>query len=171
MDKTELRKKMRQQRNDLGWDEISHYSKIISDKVKELAEFQQAERIMIYLPFRNEVDTAYLLTADKKYALPVIDENKLLICEYSQDFVKNRYGIFEPRDRKEVAVDLIIVPGLAFDRERNRLGYGKGHYDKLLPELNIPAIALAYDFQIVEKLPAEEHDIKMTKIVTEKRII
>jgi len=171
MDKTELRNEMRTKRNSLGWAEISHYSKNICDKVQGLTEFQNAKRVMIYLPFRNEVDTGYLISSDKQYALPVIDNDRLLICEYSQDLIKNKYGIFEPRDRKEVPVDLIIIPGLAFDMARNRLGYGKGHYDRLLSEMKVPTVALAYDFQIVDQLPAEEHDIKMDKIVTEKRII
>jgi len=68
-------------------------------------------------------------------------------------------------------LDIAIIPGVAFDIRGMRLGYGKGYYDRLIKNLHCPKIALAYEFQIVDNIPEEEHDHLMNKIVTEKRII
>lgn len=71
----------------------------------------------------------------------------------------------------ENEIDLIIVPGVAFDRQRNRLGRGKGFYDRLLSTLNVPKIGISYDFQLKDQIPVEPFDRKMDLIITEKEII
>ncbi|MEK7196768.1 MAG: 5-formyltetrahydrofolate cyclo-ligase, partial [Nitrospirota bacterium] len=82
-------------------------------------------------------------------------------------------SVDEARLRKMSDIDLVIIPGAAFDTQGNRLGYGAAYYDKLLAtmERKIPIVAPAYEEQIVEKIPAEPHDIKVDKIITDKRVI
>ena len=90
-------------------------------------------------------------------------------------FSKSRLGILEPlREKKTVntdEIDLVIVPGLAFDKSGNRLGHGKGYYDRYLERCgeNVFFIGIAYDFQVLDTIPADAHDIKMNMIVTESR--
>ena len=90
---------------------------------------------------------------------------------------EDKYGILEPTKDIEAMnkneLDLVIMPGLAFDTNGGRLGYGGGYYDKYLQKIagNLSKVALAYDFQIVQEVPKEEHDIKVDYIITEKREI
>ncbi|HEC88549.1 MAG TPA: 5-formyltetrahydrofolate cyclo-ligase, partial [Thermoplasmata archaeon] len=84
------------------------------------------------------------------------------------------YGILEPRKeflRIENNADIFIIPGIVFDEDGNRIGYGGGYFDRFLSDFKGKKIALAYEFQIIKKMPNEKHDVKMDFIVTDKRII
>jgi 5-formyltetrahydrofolate cyclo-ligase len=96
------------------------------------------------------------------------------IREFERDVSPGAWGIPEPHEHNRVAldaVDLLIVPGLAFDDRGNRLGYGAGFYDRLLASCSKPTVALAFEGQIVSEVPAGNHDIRIKKIVTETRVI
>jgi 5-formyltetrahydrofolate cyclo-ligase len=155
--------------------------------------FKQAKNVLLYVSFRSEVDTRrYLddvIKLNKKLILPVVDSKhgKLNLYEVSDvsDLEPGYMGILEPRKRADMSVslkdiDLVIIPGTGFDRDGNRLGYGGGYYDKLLSyeskqlsrvDKHITIIALAFEEQIGENIPAEPHDIKVDMIVTDKRLI
>ncbi|MBZ0157443.1 MAG: 5-formyltetrahydrofolate cyclo-ligase [Alphaproteobacteria bacterium] len=149
-----------------------------------LSAYQSARFILLYASFRSEVDTfemiRHCLTQGKRVALPRVDSAKGELFLYEirgmDDLAAGCWGIREPipspeRERGVQEMDLIIVPGVAFDEQCNRLGYGKGYYDKLLREKRAKAVALAYEEQIVASLPAETHDIKMDAIITDQRTI
>lgn len=90
------------------------------------------------------------------------------------DMEKGAYGILEPktvRKADENNIDVILVPGLAFDRNGGRMGFGKGYYDRLLESSKAVKIGLCYDFQILEKIPTESHDVPMNFVITEKEIL
>ena len=90
------------------------------------------------------------------------------------DMKKGAYGILEPktvRKADENNIDVILVPGLAFDRNGGRMGFGKGYYDRLLESSKAVKIGLCYDFQILEKIPTESHDVPMNFVITEKEIL
>ena len=101
----------------------------------------------------------------------------LEICQIKNisQLQKSHKKILEPhKDCQKIApekIDLIIVPGIAFDKQKNRIGYGDGFYDRLLKKTKCPTIALAYEFQIVHNIPGEKHDVKVDQIITEKRIL
>lgn len=162
-------------------------SQLICQKFVSLPEYQAGRTIMYYLDVRTEVRTRhYLPTAlasDKKIVVPycVDGELELFHLENMDELDVGMYKILEPKpdlralpekrvDVKEL--DLIMVPGVGFDRTGARMGHGKGYYDKLLEHarLETPLVALAFECQMFEEIPTAEHDIFMDKIVTEKDI-
>ena len=147
-------------------------------------EFQNADRILIYLSKDEEVGTDNLLgralELGKRVCVPVVDQktDELQISELPGpeiDFRMGAFGVREPAEEdlnfvSPDQIDLVIIPGLAFDRRGGRIGYGKGYYDRLLKRLGsqIPRIALAFDFQVLDTVPQEENDILVDAIITEK---
>lgn len=158
----------------------------IRQGIIRLPEFTDAKTILFYASFRSEVDTREMikitLSQGKRVILPKVDkENKILKLyeiKNTNELVKGYMGILEPSvSEKRLTglddLDLIIIPGAAFDVSGSRLGYGAGFYDRLLAGMKnkIPIIAPAYEEQIVDDIPSEPHDVKVTKIVTDKRVI
>ncbi len=158
----------------------------ILQRIIMLPEFSSAKRILFYASFRSEVDTVDLIKLSlhlgKIAVLPRVcrEENILRLYEIKSinELASGYMWILEPpvdetKLRKMSDIDLVIIPGAAFDTQGNRLGYGAAYYDKLLAtmENKIPIVAPAYEEQIVEKIPAEPHDIRVDKIITDKRVI
>ena len=136
------------------------------------------------MDFKNEVTTSILiknmLSEGKRVLVPFTDSVNTAIIPSEifkeSDLVLNPFGYYEPKNLLSVPVeeiDLVIVPGVVFDKNLNRIGFGKGYYDRILAKLKASAkkIAVAHDFQLLDLIPTEEHDIKMDILVTEKRII
>jgi len=182
--KDKLRKKLIDIRKNLSQKEILENSNKIKEKLFNLKEFNQGHVILFYVSYDNEVYTHEMIKESQKLGknivVPVSDKkNKRLILsklENWYDLKQGAYGILEPFGEKinEVSIDeidLIIVPGVGFDEHGHRIGHGKGYYDKLLENSKTLNIGLAFEFQIVENVPTEKHDIPLNKIVTEGRII
>lgn len=173
---------MLKKRNSLSTYEILKKSNEIIKRLESLKEFGK-NKIECYISFGSEVYTHGLIRKyvnEKTIFIPVIDKrNHIPYLSHLKDWKElesSVYGILQPRkeflrivDFREI--ELAIVPGIAFDEEGNRIGYGKGYYDRLLSRLDAVKIALAYDFQIMNQIPNEKHDVKMDVIVTDKRII
>jgi 5-formyltetrahydrofolate cyclo-ligase len=183
--KHDIRATILQKRNDLSASDLARKSQRIKEQVFGLEEFRQARTILLYVSYGSEVATHEMiqecLTRGKKVAVPCTDANnrKLSLSELRrwEDLGVGTYHIQEPRVecRCEVPltkVDLIIVPGIAFDYAGHRIGHGMGYYDRLLSE-NVKAtkIALAFELQLVETIPAERHDVSVDIIITEERVI
>jgi 5-formyltetrahydrofolate cyclo-ligase len=158
----------------------------IRERLLSLEYFKQARAILFYASFRSEVDTfqliKYSLKAGKKIALPKVDKEKKRLEIYTiqdlSEVAPGYMGIPEPVPaiHREVIldeIDIVIIPGAGFDLKRNRLGYGAGYYDRLLSKsINKKmTIALAFEEQIVDDIPAEPHDVKVDMIVTDKRLV
>jgi 5-formyltetrahydrofolate cyclo-ligase len=156
-------------------------SLLIKEKLFETSEFKKAKIILFYASLTKEVDTDIMIKdaqeQGKTIALPVVEEGEkkiipYLVSDFDSRFVIGAYGIREPdKEFSEPisidALDLVIVPGIAFDREGNRLGRGKGYYDrflKILPK-HVLTIGLAFDFQIVCNLPHSSVDSPVNKII------
>lgn len=154
------------------------FSEQIRYRIEQLPEFRTAKTILLYHALPDEVDTSSFLQSwdqDKELLLPVVKGEDLIIRNYhAGDLKKGSFGILEPQG-KEVTdlstIDLIIIPGVAFDKRRNRLGRGKGYYDKLLSQTSACKVGICYDCQVIDLLPVEEHDIPMNYIITELGII
>jgi 5-formyltetrahydrofolate cyclo-ligase len=163
-------------------------SQVICERLVGLPEYKSAQTVMYYVDVRSEVRTRhYLKTAlghGKRIVVPycVVDEEleTFLLTDMNQLAV-GMYKILEPRPElrsvPELKVpveelDLIIVPGVAFDRVGGRLGHGKGYYDKLLEHARpaTPLVALAFECQLFPEIPMQAHDIFMDKIVTESAV-
>lgn len=182
--KAQIRKTLLSKRNNLTHEEILKAEKKIITHLLSMDILNQAESVMVYMDFKNEVRTQelieHLLTAGKSIILPLIDHNEIIPYRISSlgDLKQGTFGILEPDKNKcepfdAQQIDFVILPGVGFDRAGNRLGFGKGYYDRFFLQLkaDVKRAALAYDFQIVPRIPAAPHDIPMHYIITEKQII
>src|SRR3989338_5477412 len=180
--KAYLRREYKNKRNALTEAEVKEKSRMIAERIRNFALFQNAQVIGAYAAIHNEVDLREVLQdqlGGKKIAFPIIVRNTLLyfsISSYQQQLRRGSYDILEPDSSicptaAKSDLDIIFVPGLVFDTQGNRLGYGKGYYDRFLQGIPAVKIGIAYDFQIVQTINSEEHDIPMNFIITEKRII
>ncbi|HEX6242142.1 MAG TPA: 5-formyltetrahydrofolate cyclo-ligase [Polyangiales bacterium] len=146
--------------------------------------FAEARLVLAYAPLRFELDPGRLLavarTHGKRVALPrVVPETgdlSLHVYADGDSLEESGFGVREPLPSAErVAphqVDLVLVPGLAFDASGYRLGYGKGFYDRLLPHLSLArSVGMAFELSLLPEVPREEHDIPVQRVVTEKRVL
>lgn len=156
----------------------------LSDKILEnlgtTEVFRTASCVAIYHAIPGEVQTASFIEkwyTKKKILLPVIEGDDLRLLPYtgSESLKAGVFGILEPiRTDLSIAendIDLIVVPGVAFDRERNRMGRGKGYYDRLLSTLQAPKAGICFGFQLLPSIPVEPFDKKMDLVITEEEII
>jgi 5-formyltetrahydrofolate cyclo-ligase len=183
--KTEILSRILKKRRCLTAAEIMEKSKQIKRRLFELKEYEEAKTILFYVSYGNEVSTHEMikdsLAIGKRVVVPKVNEKDHSLClsllSKWEDLVICSYNILEPRLEciKEISlesIDLMILPGVVFDSQGNRIGHGFGYYDRLLKNKRKENIlALAFECQIVEKIPAEEHDIRVAKIITEDRII
>lgn len=171
---------MKQKRKVLTTDEIHEKSIAICEKLLEINAFKNAKTIMIFMSAFKEPDTIPIIKnifrLSKKVVVPVTDQQtKIITPSYINcldDMIAGAYNILEPQIIKSAplcAIDLVIVPGIAFDKNGNRLGFGEGYYDKFLKNYKKIKIGICYDFQLLDKLPADEHDIPMDIILTERQ--
>lgn len=181
--KKELRKRILNIRNNLSVDKVKNNSSLIMDKIINLKSYQESKVVFIYMDFGNEVITSqlikHMLSENKRVVIPFTDTlNTVLIpseITKEADLKLNSFGYYEPINICPVNVediDLVIVPGVVFDKNLNRIGFGKGYYDRILNKLKPSAkrLAVAHEFQVLESIPTEDHDVKMDMIVTEKNI-
>ncbi|MGN0464727.1 MAG: 5-formyltetrahydrofolate cyclo-ligase [Lachnospiraceae bacterium] len=157
-------------------------AKNCTKRLIQTKEFQAAKTILIYISYNGEMMTDYIIDEarrqNKIVAAPTVLGREMEFFTFSskEELVKEKHGILEPipsektKIREEEA--LIIMPGVAFDEEKNRVGYGGGFYDKYLQKHpNLKKIAIAYEFQIVDFVPTDEFDQKPDCIITEERVI
>lgn len=160
-------------------------SRGIGRRLLNLPEFERARTVLFYIAFRSEVETQSLidkaLALGKEVAVPVVraEPRGLIPCRYScaADLARTTLGVLEPRPEcacpvEPAAIDLVVVPGAAFDIRGGRLGYGLGFYDRLLAEVpRAPRVALAFECQLLSAVPAEPHDVPVDLILTEERAV
>lgn len=187
-EKKTIRKNTISLRNELSKDAVDKKSEIICSKIFELNEFKNADIVLCYSDFNNEVKTDNFidmaLSMGKKVYLPKIDEKYLSMDFYRitnrDELVSGYYGIFEPDCNSDKFIYendsstyvFSIIPGVAFDKCLHRIGYGKAFYDRFFYDKQlIYKCALAYDLQVYDIVPSESTDIKMDCIITEKDII
>lgn len=175
MDKTSLRKKIREQKRAMTEAEIVERSEKLGVLFVSSELYRNAQTIYAYLPYNQEVRTVPMLERamkdGKRVAVPKVygEEMKFLYITDLNRVEKGYAGIPEPIGDEPVAQDptaLVLMPGLAFDREGHRIGYGGGFYDKFLSaEPGHPTVALCYEFQMVERIPTEEFDIPVDQVI------
>jgi len=184
-DKKRIRKEILGKRGALTEREVREHSLLIKEKLFGLREFKDAKLIMFYVSFRNEVRTEEMIeeamASGKKIALPVTTPKKdmrpYLVFNLREDLAPGCFGIPEPKecpDREVNAkdIDMIVVPGVAFDREGGRIGFGQGFYDRFLHSI-LPrpfCVGLAFELQVLETLPLEKYDETLDAIITERQI-
>ncbi len=175
--KQALRKQMLECRRCLSADEVSKKSKCIIDNILATTSYKNSKCIYAYISTRNEVDLRKLIEVawieGKRVAVPKVcgQDMDFYYIESYAELVKGSFGILEPADnavRAEEKDALMLIPGVAYDRVGNRIGYGGGFYDRYLSkEHSHYIIAPSYGFQIVDRLTSEEHDIQVDEIISE----
>ncbi|MGN0404443.1 MAG: 5-formyltetrahydrofolate cyclo-ligase [Bariatricus sp.] len=170
------------QRSALPKEEAAQKSRAICRKILSLEQFVQAETVLLYMNFKNEVETGLIWKTarnmGKCVASPRIIGSDMVFSriQSEKDLIPGKWGIPEPKETCPVIREhdnrtVVIMPGVAFDGKKNRIGYGGGYYDRYFSGLDaVYKIAAAYDLQIVERIPAEPFDLKPDCIVTETRI-
>jgi len=178
--KDEIRKRLLRIRRSLSRDEILEMSREIKERLFDLPEYRSCKVVMFYIAHDNEVETREMIIESlhsKKVLIPCTSLERNMIypveIENLDDLERGAFGILEPRNKKIYRgdIDVIIVPGIAFDSRGYRIGYGKGFYDRFLIGTNALKIGIAYDFQIVNRIPEDENDVPVDMIVSEKRVL
>lgn len=173
MDKDNIRKELLAKRNSLSENEIEEKSGGIRHNIENCTPFKNASKVMLYFEIGSEVKVSPLLMDSKEFYLPKIFDESIIAVKFDgfENLKINKFGIKEPSgNENEKGIDLCIVPGVGFDKNSVRIGYGKGYYDKFLSEFKGLKIGVCYDFQMVEDIPSDSHDIKMDVIITEKDV-
>ena len=175
MDKAALRRAIREKKRAMTEEEIVSRSEKLGALLARSEAYQAAKTVYGYLPYNQEVRTVPMLEQalrdGKKVAVPKIygDTMKFLYLDDLSKVEKNEMGIPEPIADEPVAEDktaLVLMPGLAFTKQGDRMGYGGGFYDRFLAEEpDHPTLALCYAFQIVDTLPTEEFDIPVDTVL------
>jgi len=187
MEKAEIRKRMRELKRAVSAEEKLRRSETVMRSVEQLPEFRQAHVVLLYWSMADEVQTHAFVERwyrEKTILLPCVVGDDLVLRQYTGPecmVAGEQFGIGEPagRDRMGAAgseewkeldkVELIVVPGVAFDKQGNRMGRGRGFYDRLLKSTpNAVKVGVAYDFQMLDTIPVEPHDVKMDRVMSER---
>lgn len=178
MKKNEIRRKVKSLRLMLDEKDKMEAADKVFELLEKTAAFLMADKILMYHSLPDELSTHTFLkkwNSVKHFYLPRVNGVDLEILPYDQTRLElGAFHIEEPTGEDTVNVseiELIIVPGVAFDRKGNRLGRGKGFYDRLLRNSRAAKIGVGYNFQLVEEIPVEEHDVPMNMIITTDGLI
>ena len=176
---------IRQKRREQPPAEFREFSRKINDIFLSLSLYLSSEYIHCYISsFYGEVDTTMIMkdawSKGKHVVVPITDskDRRLIHSEFRNGDRTSRtsIGVLEPqldvyRPVELALLDVVVIPGLAFDSNGGRIGFGGGYYDKFVASVAIPKVALAISYQLFDELPLEEHDVRMNMIVTEDGVI
>lgn len=175
MDKQELRKQIRAAKRAVPFCDKCAHSLPIMQQVESLPQFQKAEVVLLYWSMEDEVQTHDFVVRwhrQKTILLPCVDGDNLRLRPYTGETcmtIGDQFGIGEPTGPEFTDLDrveMIVVPGVAFDRNRNRMGRGRGFYDRLLKSTpNAYKVGVGFDFQLVEEVPVEPFDVAMDRVI------
>lgn len=178
MEKSEIRRKVKNLRSMLLAAERERAADEVFARLEETAAFLLSDHIMMYHSLDDELSTLKFLSKwkDRKhFYLPRVNGVNLEVLPYEETRLElGAFHIEEPTGANTIdpnELELIIVPGVAYDRKGNRLGRGKGFYDRLLSDINATKIGVGYEFQLFDEIPAESHDVKMDAVITQNQCI
>ena len=178
--KEKIREEALEKRDSLKKEQVREYSEQIKKRLFVVDAFSKSRIVLFYASFGNEVRTHEMIAESllsKKILLPKMVQQEIVpsLILTMENLILNDRGILEPIEALPVRlsnIDAVIVPGIAFDTQGHRLGFGKGYYDKFLKKVpRAVKIGLAFDFQVVDGIPPEPHDVGMDAVVTESRVI
>lgn len=169
--KSQIRENMKDWRTDLAPEDRETFSQLIFEKASSL--FEPNKHVLVFVPMDDEVDTRSFFLMCPNLSVPkVMDKQKMIAVAYDGEMEKSAFGVMEPVSSKEaLGIEVAIVPGLAFDKKGNRVGYGAGYYDRFLAaHPNILKIGVCYDFQVIEGICPSITDVPMDYVVTEQAV-
>jgi len=171
-----IRKEIRSKKLTFSLDDKKQKSVKVLEKLENLDEFKKSDTVMLYWSMDDEVYTHDFISTHvqgKRIILPSVNGDDLVLKEYlgNDSLVKGEgFGILEPGgcvfDKPE-EIDLIVVPGVAFDKNNNRMGRGRGYYDKFLESTKAYKVGICFDFQLLEEVPTDKYDILMNSVISE----
>ena len=184
-EKKELRKKILKIRKEMDINKKRKFDNIIHNKFLKSKFYSQCGNIFVYISYDSEIDTKTIirkaLEDGKNIYVPRTNYNTKLMeavkISSLENLIEDKYGILQPTESRLAVeleeIDLIIMPGVAFDNNGGRMGYGGGFYDRYMSKCskNIQKISLAYDFQILDDVPMDSHDTRVNFIITENKEI
>lgn len=177
-----IREEMKQVRRNMTQKEVLGKSEQAQKIFLGTEQYKNAKSVMLYIPLGNEVNTSGIISdalkKGKKVLVPVTDSETYEISAYkiteNTQFEKGTFSVFEPKEKvcfDKNNIDVVLVPGVAFDRTGGRVGFGKGCYDKFLQDINAIKIGFCYDFQLLEYINTDSTDVAMDYIITEKEFL
>lgn len=173
MDKSELRSHFCTVRECLAQEEVAALSAVLCQRLEAWAPLREARTALTYLAFRCEPDIGLLFQRlpDVHWVVPRIEGQRLVLHTYDPGrLARHRFGMLEPEPSLPVVdpaiLDIVLVPGVAFDRRGGRLGFGGGFYDRFLPTTRALRVGVAYDQCLADVLPCGEHDQHMDWVFT-----
>jgi 5-formyltetrahydrofolate cyclo-ligase len=176
--KAELREQFQNLRESLSADELVTASVAICQRLAKWTLLHNARAVLTYIAFRNEIDLSLLpdLLPQILWAVPRVEGRRLVSHQYDPDrLVRHRFGMLEPAASLPVVapstLDLVLVPGVAFDRHGGRLGFGGGYYDSFLPTTSALRVGIAHDCCLADKVPMGDHDCWMDWVFTPTQTI
>ena len=182
-EKESIRSSLLQRRSVEPWHSIQEKSNHIKQHLFNLEAYEKAQTVFYYVSYDHEVITHEMikesLSTTKTILVPITHKYTHSITPSQlhswEELIPQAYGILVPEREQSLPVtliDVIIIPGVGFDRIGNRIGHGKGYYDLLLTKARHALfIGLAFEFQIIDYIPTEDHDMPMDLIITEKHIL
>ena len=175
-----LRAQMRAKRNGLPPNSYAQKSAQIRDKLESLEQFKKSEHILVYLSKEKEVDShalvRELIHSHKEVYAPKVNGRDLHAYKINrwEELEPGHFDVLEPIHKHQKIplsqLDLILVPGIAFTPDGHRIGYGKGYYDGLLKDMDAIKIGLAFEEQMVDEFPTEDHDIPVDIVITDQNV-
>lgn len=172
MDKKQIRKNILKKRNSLPFEYVQQSSGIICEKIKKL--LPKNSNVFIYIPMESEVDTTLLFDYFTQVCVPkCVDGTTMVAVKDYSNLEKTAFGTLEPIDGSVTEdIDAVIVPGVAFSTDMDRLGYGGGYYDRFFAKhTGLKKIAVCFECQLCNEVKSDIHDVKMDCIVTEEQTI
>lgn len=173
MDKKDLRTRIKLLKKQHTKEQLLEQSAVILSKLEQHPAFQEAHTVMIYSALPDEVQTETFLDKwrhKKQIVLPTVAGDDIIPVELAENtgFAVGDFNILEPQNEPYTGdYDLIVVPGVAFDKNGNRIGRGRGYYDRFLcKHLNVKRIGVCFDFQLVDEVPTEPTDIKVDEVIS-----
>lgn len=175
MTKQELRKQIREWKKKFTAEQLQDMSGVLFSRLERHSRFKEAGTVLLYYSLPDEVATHAFVekwSRTKDIILPLVAGDRLELRRYTgrQDLCKGSYGIWEPSGERlddYSRIDFAVIPGMGFDRNGNRLGRGKGYYDRLLSSLVSYKVGVCFGFQVVDEVPTEAFDIAMDEVWTE----
>ena len=178
MEKSDIRRKIKNLRMMLSEMEKESAAEEVFARLEQTAAFMMADTILMYHSLPDELQTVKFLQKwhdRKRFFLPRVNGVNLDILPYEETRLElGSFHIEEPTGDDTVDVDdieLMVIPAVAFDRKGNRLGRGKGFYDRLLSTSKATKIGVGYEFQLFDSIPSEPHDVAMDMVITQKTLI
>lgn len=172
-----VKKEIKTQRENLTSCEVELLSSAVLNNLISIDYLWEKSNFFVYNSFRNEVDTKKIISRlkalNKRVAYPItLGEEMVAGVPISKEFVKDKFGVLTPKDYTVLTeIDVAIIPLLLCDSKKNRVGYGKGYYDRFLSKTPCLKVGVCYDFQVVESLTPNPWDIPLDIIVTPTRVI